>query len=228
VLHAGDVMRPRLAAEAVGTFFLVLIGPGAAGVNAFTHGGVGGVGIALAFGCVLVAGIYALGHISGAHFNPAVTLGFFVARRMPRHEVAPYIAAQLIGATAAAFLLRFVIGAAANASATVPSIPTIPALAVEIALTVFLMLVIMAVATDDRVAGPVAGVAVGLAVCGDALMGGALTGASMNPARSFGPALATGQWESHWIYWAGPIAGAALAVLLYDYIRQGTAHDHRQ
>ncbi|MGH7522945.1 MAG: MIP/aquaporin family protein [Gemmatimonadales bacterium] len=201
------MIRPRLAAEALGTFFLVLIGPGAASVNAFTHGAVGDVGVALAFGCVLVAGIYALGHISGAHFNPAVTIGFLIARRMPRREVVPYIAAQLLGATGAAFGLRYALGNAANASATLSSVPTGPALAIEIALTVFLMLVIMAVATDDRVAGPVAGVAVGLAVCGDALVGGPLTGASMNPARSFGPALATGQWASHWIYWVGPIVG---------------------
>ncbi|HEX3928052.1 MAG TPA: MIP family channel protein [Gemmatimonadales bacterium] len=229
VLPTDDhVMGPRLAAESVGTFFLVLIGPGTAAVNAWTHGAPGPVGVALAFGCVLVAAVYMVGHVSGAHFNPAVTTAFGIGRRMPWREVWPYILAQLTGAVLAAMMLRLMLGAAARAAVTLPSIPPPRAFLLEVVLSLFLMLVIMAVATDARVAGPVAGIAVGLAVAGDALMGGPLTGASMNPARSFGPALATGEWTAHWIYWAGPVLGMALAVVLYDYIRRGTAHDHRR
>lgn len=221
------VRGPRLAAEAVGTFVLVAIGPGAAAVNAWSGGAVTHVGIALAFGCVILAAVYAVGHVSGAHLNPAVTVGFWVARRFPAADVLPYVVAQLAGASVAAYGLRGVLGHAASAAATVPAIAAAPAFAVESVLTFILMFVIMAVATDARVASPIAGLAVGATVAADALAGGPLTGASMNPARSFGPALATGTWSAHWVYWAGPLVGAALAVWTYDYLRQGTAHDHR-
>jgi aquaporin NIP len=221
------VRARRLAAEVVGTFMLVAIGAGAAAVNQSTGGAVTGVGICLAFGCVVLAAIYTIGHVSGAHINPAVTFAFWVGGRFPTRDVIPYIAAQLTGATCAAFGLRFVLGSAATAAATVPSIPLGAALGVEITLTFILMLVVMAVATDARVAGTVAGLAVGAIVVANALMGGPLTGASMNPARSFGPALAIGTWTAHWIYWIGPIVGASIAAWTYDYLRPGTPHDHR-
>ena len=227
LLLTGPTLGHRMTAEATGTFFLVLIGPGAAAVNQFTHGAVSHVGVALAFAFVLIAGIYALGHISGAHFNPAVTIAFALRKGFPGREVLPYIASQLMGALAAGALLALILGDAAIASATVPTVPVWGALLLEAVLTLFLMLVVTAVATDARVAGPIAGLAVGLAVGADALMGGPLTGASMNPARSFGPALATGVWDQHWIYWLGPFSGAIAGVLLYDYLRKGTAHDHR-
>lgn len=214
----------RAAAELFGTFMLVFLGPGAAAVNAWSHGGVTHVGIALAFGFAILSGIYAVGHISGAHFNPAVTTGFWLARRFPGNEVAPYIVAQLAGATLAALALRAVVGDAVSAAATTPAITVGAAIGVELLLTVFLMMVILAVATDARVRGPIAGVAVGFTVAVDALMGGPLTGASMNPARSFGPAIASGIWISHWIYWVAPLSGAALAVALYAFIKPGTAH----
>jgi MIP family channel proteins len=218
---------PRLVAEAVGTFMLVVIGPGAAAVNLHTQGAVSHVGVALSFAFVIVAGVYALGHISGAHFNPAVTMGFWLSGRFPHREVIPYALAQLGGATAGALLLRVLLGADARAAATVPSVPLPSALMIEIVLTFFLMLVVMAVATDHRVASPAAGLAVGLTVGFDALMGGPLTGASMNPARTFGPAIATGVWDGHWLYWLGPLLGASLAVLTYGYLRKGEAHDYR-
>jgi MIP family channel proteins len=218
---------PRLLAEAVGTFMLVVIGPGAAAVNLHTHGAVTHVGVALSFAFVILAGVYALGHISGAHFNPAVTTGFWLSGRFPRREVIPYVLAQLSGATAGALLLRVLLGADAQAAATVPSVSALSALIVETALTFFLMLVVMAVATDHRVASPAAGLAVGLTVGFDAMMGGPLTGASMNPARTFGPAIATGIWTDHWLYWLGPLLGAGLAVLTYGYLRKGEAHDYR-
>ena len=221
------VRGPRLAAEALGTFALVFIGPGAAAVNAWSYGAVTHVGVALAFGCVVLAVVYALGHISGAHINPAVTTAFWIARRFPGRDVVPFIAAQLVGGTAAAMLLRAVLGAAAESAATRPSVSVAAAFGVEMALSYILMIVVMAVATDARVTGGVAGLAVGLTVLGEALMGGPLTGASMNPARSFGPALATGIWDSHWVYWFAPLLGMALAVPTYDYIRRGFSHDHR-
>ncbi len=218
---------PRLASEFIGTFALVFIGAGSAAVNAWSNGAVSHVGISLAFGGIILVAVYALGHISGAHLNPAVTFGFWVARRFPGREVAPYVAAQIAGATAGAFAVRGAVGPFAVLAATRPAIPVLPALGVEIVLSFFLMLVVMAVATDARVSGEVAGLAVGFIVMVDALMGGPLTGASMNPARSFGPALATGQWESHWIYWIGPLIGMAIAVLIYDYLRHGFSHDHK-
>jgi aquaporin NIP len=218
---------PRLAAEAIGVFALVFLGAGAASVNAWSNGAVSHTGVSLAFGGIILVAVYALGHVSGAHLNPAVSVGFWIARRFPGREVAPYVAAQLAGASAGAFALRAAVGSFTVFATTRPAIPVLSALCVEIALSFFLMLVVMAVATDARVSGEVAGLAVGFIVMVDALMGGPLTGASMNPARSFGPALATGQWASHWIYWIGPLIGMAMAVPTYEYLRRGFSHDHR-
>jgi MIP family channel proteins len=218
---------PRIAAESVGTFMLVLIGPGAAAVDTWSHGGVSHVGIALAFGTIILAAIYAVGHISGAHLNPAVSVAFWVAGRFPGRDVAPYICAQVAGAALAGLAIRSALGVFAAGATTRPTVPAAPALAIELALTFVLMTVIMAVATDARVASPVAGLAVGATVASEALAAGPLTGASMNPARSFGPAFATGVWSAQWIYWVGPLSGAVLAVVLYDYIRRGHAVDHR-
>ncbi len=218
---------PRVAAEAIGTFMLVAIGPGTAAVMAWSGRPGSYAAVALAFGCVILAAVYAIGHLSGAHINPAVTIGFWLGRRMPASDVLPYIGAQLAGASIAAAGLRLVVGRATVSAATIPAIGTGAAFGVEVTLTFILMLVIMAVATDARVAGTIAGLAVGATVAGDALVGGPLTGASMNPARSFGPALVTGAWTAHWVYWLGPIFGSALAVWTYEYLREGSAHDHR-
>ena len=210
-----------LTAEALGTFALVFIGPGAAAVDAWSHGGVTHVGVSLAFAFVILALVYALGSVSGAHFNPAVTFGFWTARRFPARAVVPYVMAQVIGAVAASLVLKVVVGQHVAAAATVPAIGDLPALLVETLLTFFLMVVILAVATDARIDGAVSGLAIGLTVGFDALMGGPLTGASMNPARSLGPALASGIWTGHWIYWLGPLMGAALGVLVYSFLRGG-------
>ena len=209
----------RVAAEALGTFFLVFIGPGTVMVNTYTGGVVGHVGVALAFGFVVIAMIYALGHLSGAHINPAVTLGFWSVRRFPAAEVLPYIAAQCGGAVAASLALRSVLGPMGNMGATVPSIPTGGAFLVEWLLSFALMFVIMAVATDERVADGFAALAVGLTVGFCAMMGGPLTGASMNPARSFGPALVGGLWREHWLYWLSPITAMIVAARTYDLLR---------
>jgi MIP family channel proteins len=189
---ARSVSARRVAAEAIGTFFLVLIGPGSAMVNAWSGGSLGPTGVALAFAFVVIAMIYALGHLSGAHINPAVTLAFWSVRRFPAAEVIPYVAAQCAGAVAASLALRAALGPVGHMGATLPGIPVAAAFGVEWLLSFALMFVIMAVATDARVADGFAPLAVGLTVGFCALMGGPLTGASMNPARSFGPALVGG------------------------------------
>lgn len=209
----------RWVAELIGTFFLVLIGPGAVMVNAATHGTIGHAGVALAFAFVIVAMIFALGHISGAHFNPAVTLGFWSARRFPTREVLPYIAAQCIGATLASYALLAILGNVGSMGATFPSIAPARAFFMEWLLSFGLMFVIMAVATDDRAAKGSAALAVGLTVGFCAMMGGPLTGASMNPARSLGPAIVGQVWTDHWIYWLAPVSAALVAVRLYEFLR---------
>ena len=214
-----SVKARRVAAEAIGTFFLVLIGPGSAMVNAYSRGLLGQVGIALAFAFVVVAMIYALGHLSGAHINPAVTLAFWSARRFPTVEVIPYVLAQCAGAVAASYALRVVLGPIGNLGATLPDIPVAAAFGVEWLLSFALMFVIMAVATDERVADGFAALAVGLTVGFCALMGGPLAGASMNPARSFGPALVGGLWQAHWVYWLSPISAMIVAARTYDLLR---------
>jgi MIP family channel proteins len=209
----------RAIAEGIGTYFLVLIGPGAVMVNAHTGGVIGHAGIALAFAFVVLAMIYTIGHLSGAHINPAVTIAFWSVGRFPGREVLPYVAAQSIGAVLASLVLRWVLGSVGALGATIPSIPLGRALSVEFLLSFALMFVIMAVATDERVADGFAGLAVGLTVGFDAMMGGPLTGASMNPARSLGPAVAGGIWDAHWIYWLAPIAGTVAAAKVYESLR---------
>jgi aquaporin Z len=223
-VEAGTSLRfRRVAAEAVGTFFLVLIGPGTAMVNSYTNGAVGHVGVALAFGFVVIAMVYALGHLSGAHINPAVTIAFWSVRRFPSTEVLPYLLAQCTGAAAATLALRAALGPVGNLGATLPAVPLGAAFSIEWLLSFALMFVIMAVATDRRVADGFAPIAVGLSVGFCALMGGPLTGASMNPARSFGPALVGDLWQSHWIYWLAPITAMIAAARVYDLLRRAEA-----
>ncbi|MBA2457535.1 MAG: aquaporin [Gemmatimonadales bacterium] len=209
----------RAVAEALGTFFLVLIGPGAVMVNAYTDGAVGHVGVALGFAFVVIAMVYALGHLSGAHINPAVTLAFWSVRRFPGSQVAPYVVAQCLGAVAASALSRLALGPVGQVGATLPRVPPAVAFGVEWLLSFALMFVVMAVATDDRVPAGFAAIAVGLTVGFCALVGGPLTGASMNPARSFGPALVGGLWQSHWVYWLAPVSGMLVAARVYDLLR---------
>lgn len=216
-----ELLRRSLA-EAVGTFFLVLIGPGAVMVNAYSNGSLGTVGIALAFGFVVLAMVVALGHLSGAHINPAVTVGFWSVGKFPGRDVLPYIVAQCVGATGGALVLRAVLGTIGDSGATLPRVGIGSSLLVEFLFSFVLMLVIMAAATDDRVAGGTAAVAVGLTVGFCALLG-PLTGASMNPARSLGPALAGQQWEGHWLYWIAPLAGMVAAAHAYEYLRPASS-----
>jgi len=216
--------RPNLARralmEAIGAFALVTAGCGAIVTNTTHPGSLGGVGISLVFGLVIMVMIYAGGHLSGAHYNPSVTIAFTLARHFPIRDALAYIAAQLIGATTAALLLLAAwTSRPAHLGATLPSVSSATALAYEIVLTAFLMFVITAVATDTRAVGAAAAIAIGGTVGLDALFGGPITGASMNPARSFGPALASGTWSSFWVYVAGPIIGATIGVFAYELVR---------
>ena len=217
----------RLIAEAIGTFFLVLIGPGAVMVDAFSHGGVGHVGIALAFAFVVIAIVFALGHLSGAHINPAVTIGFWSVGRFPARGVVPYILAQCVGAVGASALLGSTLGPVGSMGATLPAISLGATFVIEWLLSFVLMLVIMAVATDERVADGFAPLAVGLTVGFCALFAGPLTGASMNPARSLGPALVGGLWRGHWVYWAAPITGMLVAARAYELLRPASVQHHK-
>ena len=204
-----------LVAEAIGTFALVFAGCGAIVVDARTHQ-LGHVGVAITFGLVIMFGIYSVGHISGAHFNPAVTFGFALSRHFPWRRTLAYWAAQVTGAVAAAAVLRASLGNRAGLGTTLPSGSQGQAFVWELILTFFLMFVIMAVATDTRAVGASAAIAIGGVIGLDALFGGPVTGASMNPARSFGPALVFGDFTWHWAYWVAPIAGAIVASLIYD------------
>lgn len=216
--------RPDLArralAEGLAAFALVFAGCGAIVADASYGGALGAVGVALVFGLIIMVMVYATGHLSGAHINPAVTVAFTLTRHFPSRDAVAYVAAQLAGAVLGALLLLAVWpDQPAGLGATVPSIGVGSALAYEVVLTAFLMFVIMAVATDTRAVGAAAAIAIGGTVGLDALFGGPVTGASMNPARSFGPALASGEWTDFWLYVAGPLLGAALGALAYQLVR---------
>ena len=187
-------------------------------VDAKTHA-LGHVGVAITFGLVIMAMIYAVGHISGAHFNPAVSFAFAISRHFPWPRLAGYWTAQLLGALAAAAILRGSLGNLAHTGATLPSGSQAQSFLWEFVLTFFLMFVIMAVATDTRAVGEAAAIAIGGTVGLDAMFGGPISGASMNPARSFGPALVSGELHALWLYIAAPLVGATLGALVYEFIR---------
>jgi aquaporin NIP len=210
----------RAAAEGLAAFALVFAGCGAIVTDAQYDGTLGTVGIALVFGLIIMVMIYATGHLSGAHINPAVTVAFTLSRHFPRAEAAAYVAAQSAGAIVAALtLLAIWPDQPAQLGATVPSVGVGSAFLYELLLTAFLMFVIVAVATDTRAVGAAAAIAIGGTVGLDAIFGGPVTGASMNPARSLGPALASGTWTDFWVYLAGPIAGAAVGAFAYQLVR---------
>ncbi len=209
----------RALSEGLATFFLVLAGCGAI-VADERFGGLGPVGVAMTFGLVVAAMVSATGHLSGAHLNPAVTVAFALTRHFPARSTGAYVAAQVLGATAGALVLLAAWPAApADLGATRPSVGPGAALLYEGLLSAVLMFVIVAVATDVRAVGSAAALTIGGTVALDALFGGPATGASMNPARSLGPALAAGEWRDLWIYFVGPLAGAALGAFAYQVVR---------
>lgn len=217
----------QLGAEAIGTFGLVFAGTGAIIINNQT-GALGHTGIAITFGLIVMVMIYATGHISGAHLNPAVTLAFAITRHLPWPRAAGYWLAQLSGALFASLLLRALFGATAHLGATVPRGSASQSLVLEIVLTFFLMFVIMAVATDTRAVGQAAAIAIGGTVGLDAMFAGPISGASMNPARSLAPALVSWTWEAQWLYVLGPAAGAVLGALAYQLVRgENPLHLHQ-
>ncbi|HEY7456716.1 MAG TPA: aquaporin [Solirubrobacterales bacterium] len=214
-----DLLR-RSAAECIGAFALVFAGCGAIVSDAVYAGALGAVGVSLVFGLVIMAMVYATGHLSGAHLNPAVTVAFALTRHFPHREALAYVGAQLLGAlAAAALLLAAWPSEPAALGATLPSVGAGSALVYEAVMTAFLMFVIMAVATDTRAVGAGAAIAIGGTVGLDALFGGPTTGASMNPARSLGPGLVSGELHELWIYVVAPLAGAALGAFAYQLVR---------
>ncbi len=202
----------KLLAESLGTFTLVLAGTGAVVVDAQTGGAVTHVGVALTFGLIVMAMIQTFGDVSGAHLNPAVTLGFVAASRFQLRWAAPYIAAQCVGALAASAFLSVLFPSSATLGATLPSGSPWTAFGLEVALTWLLMLVILSVSAGSKEKGWPAAVAIGAIVALEALFGGPISGASMNPARSLAPALVSGRLDHLWIYLAAPVLGALLAV----------------
>lgn len=202
----------RLFAELFGTFVLVFAGTGAIVINDVRGGAIGHVGIALTFGLVVLALIYALGDVSGCHLNPAVTLGFFAARRFEGRQVIPYLVSQCLGAAAASFVLWLLFPEHPTLGGTSPAGPDLQSFVLEMLLTLFLMFVILSVSTGAKEKGAMAGVAVGAVIALEALFAGPISGASMNPARSLGPALVSMRLDGVWIYLTAPVVGAILGV----------------
>jgi len=202
----------KLAAELFGTFALVFAGTGAIVINDVSSGAVSHVGVALTFGLVVLAMIYTLGDVSGCHLNPAVTLGFFAARRFEGRWVAPYVASQVLGAVLASLTLRLMFPAHATLGATLPAGGPLQSFALEFILTLILMVVILSVSTGPKEKGVLAGVAVGSVIALEALFAGPISGASMNPARSLAPALVSLRFDSLWVYLIAPTLGACVGV----------------
>lgn len=205
-------MRPYIA-ETFGTFALVFAGTGAIVINDVSGGAVTHGGIALTFGLVVLAMIYAVGEVSGAHLNPAVTIGFFLARRFPGRRVLPYVVSQCAGAFLASGLLHLLFPSSATLGTTLPAGSAVQSFILEFVLTLLLMFVILSVSTGAKEKGITAGIAVGAVIAFEAMFAGPISGASMNPARSLAPAIVSGHLESLWVYLVAPVLGAATAVL---------------
>jgi MIP family channel proteins len=214
--------RREAYAEGIGTFILVFAGTGAVMVNKISGGAITHLGISFVFGGVVAALIYGIGHLSGAHFNPAVTLAFWASGFFPKRRVLPYILAQSVGAIAASTLLLIALGPVAKLGATLPLNDNwLQSLVLETVLTFILMFVILGSGLDRRAPIGFAGLAIGLTVGLEAAFMGPITGASMNPVRSLGPAFVGGIWQHHWVYWVAPILGAQLAVIVYRQLSDG-------
>jgi MIP family channel proteins len=210
----GDLAR-RTFAEAAGTFVLVFAGTSAIAVDARSDGELGNLGVALVFGLAIAAGVFALRQVSGAHFNPAISVAMAAIGRFRPAEIPVYVAAQLAAAVAASLLVKAVFGGEGDLGVTRPDIELWRAFLIEATLTGILAFVIARVAAEPSLPAVQAAIAIGGAVALGALVGGPLTGGSMNPARSFGPALVALAFEDHWLYWLAPVLGATAGALLY-------------
>lgn len=217
----------KFFAEFLGTFALVFAGTGAIVINDVSGGGVTHVGIALTFGLIVLAMIYTVGDVSGAHLNPAVTCGFWLSGRFPARMVLPYVASQCLGAIAASGILRLLFPAHATLGGTMPAGSEMQSFVLELILTFLLMFVIINVSTGAKEKGITAGIAVGAMVGLEAMFAGKICGASMNPARSLAPALVSLHFEHLWIYLAGPLLGAALAVPGWRCCQNSAAGDRK-
>src|SRR6266436_640652 len=213
-------MGKKLAAECLGTFVLVFAGTGAMVVDEITGAGVSHVWVALTFGLIVLAMIYSLGDISGAHINPAVTIGFWAARRFQSREVLPYVVSQCAGAFLASIVLRLLFPGNATLGATIPTGPLLQAFVLELILTALLMFVILGVSTGAGEKGITAGIVVGSVIGLEAMFAGPICGASMNPARSLAPALVSLHLEHLWLYLIAPPLGAAAAMFACRCIRE--------
>lgn len=215
-------MPQKTAAELLGTFALVFAGTAAITVNDLSGGAVTHVGVSMTFGLVVAAMIYSLGGISGAHLNPAVTIGFWLSRRMALRRVPAYIAGQSAGAILASLAVKTLFPEHQTIGATIPAGAYSQSFMLELIMTFILMFVILNVSTGEKEKGTMAGAAIGSVVAFEALLGGPVSGASMNPARSFGPALISWHVQGLWIYFIAPLSGATLAVIACKYLHRGT------
>lgn len=215
----------KVFAEVVATFLLVFVTCGSAALSKSNEGAISQLGASVAGGLIVTVMIYAVGHISGAHMNPAVTLAFAALRHFPWIQVPFYMAAQLTGAIAASFTLRQLLHPITNLGTTVPSGTDTQALVMEIVVTFSMMFVTSAVATDTKAVGELAGLAVGAAVTITSILAGPVSGGSMNPARTFGPALASNRYKGLWVYFVGPPLGTLLGAWCYKIIREPTDAD---
>ena len=206
-------------AELIGTFGLVFCGTGAIVINQQSGGGVTHVGIAITFGLIIMSMIYSLGNVSGAHLNPAVSIAFTISGRFPVNRLPGYVTGQLTGALLASFTLKLLFGSSQYLGATIPAGTDMQSFILELILTFFLMLVIISVAQGSKEQGMFAGLAIGAVVGLEAMFAGPICGASMNPARSIAPAVASGHIEHLWIYIIAPITGAVLAVPVCNYLK---------
>jgi MIP family channel proteins len=217
-IRPAEFLRPCLA-ELAGTFFLVFAGCGSIIIDQIAPGKITHIGVSVSFGLAVMTMIYATGHLSGAHLNPAVTLGFALCRHFPWRKLPSYWLSQLLGAVSAAAVLKLLFGNIGDLGSTSPLHGPWQAFVLELLLTLFLMFVIMAVATCSRAVGKDAAVAIGGTVGLEALFAGPVSGASMNPARSLGPALLSGKYAHLWIYLLSPLLGAAVGGIIYQLIR---------
>lgn len=216
----------KYIAEVLGTFSMVFCGTAAMAINEVMNGAVTHVGIGITWGFIVIAMIYAFGEISGAHFNPAVTIAFAYAKKFPWKEVPKYIVAQVVGAVLASVVVWYLFPESKTLGGTRTELVWHKAFVMEFLLTFFLMLVIINVSTGSKEIGVVAGIAIGGVVMLEALFAGPVTNASMNPARSFAPALVSGYWLNLWLYILAPIAGALVAVMSCKWVKTDNCCDN--